>query len=395
MPITLSSSTWVNDARRVASWLHTLPRDEATASLRLILSSLGKETVLEALGDVANFSTSSASSAASSTSPMTHYFQQQPHDVPQRSVQASPVNTPAGIIGQRHPSLSQQRPLDTLHEEPPLSPLEWRRPSLTPLSTPVLECRSGTPLSRPQSITLESMASLWSSPAPFTRTMSMSSINSRPSVLLGSQQQFTPELPNRYTPTGTRGEGLPPRPRTVHEELSEFGADIGRFDSHPIQEPPRYSSTHRRSRSFHGSSSTTPNQWASGLLSLASNSAQCHRQASHPSFQQQQQHHHHLPNYHYHHNKSEKGKIPEAVDWKLLEDVPGWLRSLRLHKYTSIFQGKQWKEMIYYDDAKLESMGVGALGARRKLIKVFHMIRRSLGEDLPEEEEFPQQVAEK
>ena len=54
----------------------------------------------------------------------------------------------------------------------------------------------------------------------------------------------------------------------------------------------------------------------------------------------------------------------------LLGDVPAWLRSLRLHKYTPNFEGAKWKEMIMLDDAGLDAKGVNALGARRKLLKL-------------------------
>jgi len=70
----------------------------------------------------------------------------------------------------------------------------------------------------------------------------------------------------------------------------------------------------------------------------------------------------------------EKGKIPEVIDMALLEDVPSWLRSLRLHKYTPIFEKYHWKQIVLFNDAELEGMGVSALGARRKMLKVFQEI---------------------
>jgi hypothetical protein len=85
---------------------------------------------------------------------------------------------------------------------------------------------------------------------------------------------------------------------------------------------------------------------------------------------------------------NEKGKIPSTTDFDLLEDVPAWLRSLRLHKYTNVFvQDEQqensakswtWKEMIELNDEELENMGVSALGARRKLLKVFELVKADL-----------------
>lgn len=63
----------------------------------------------------------------------------------------------------------------------------------------------------------------------------------------------------------------------------------------------------------------------------------------------------------------------------LLSDVPNWLRSLRLHKYTTNFEGSRWQEMVLLDEAGLESKGVAAVGARRKLLKcVLYIYRFSL-----------------
>ncbi|KAI8855182.1 hypothetical protein BC829DRAFT_2062 [Chytridium lagenaria] len=72
----------------------------------------------------------------------------------------------------------------------------------------------------------------------------------------------------------------------------------------------------------------------------------------------------------------EKGKIPEAVDMEALSDIPSWLRSLRLHKYTPVFEGYNWKDMIKLNDDGLQANGVSALGARRKLLKVFELIKQ-------------------
>lgn len=69
----------------------------------------------------------------------------------------------------------------------------------------------------------------------------------------------------------------------------------------------------------------------------------------------------------------------EEVDITLLNDVPSWLRSLRLHKYTPNFEGITWREMVVMDEAKLESLGVAALGARRKLLKTFEIVRAKMG----------------
>lgn len=69
----------------------------------------------------------------------------------------------------------------------------------------------------------------------------------------------------------------------------------------------------------------------------------------------------------------------EPLDFSLLGDTPAWLRSLRLHKYTPNFEGIGWKEMVKMSDEDLEKRGVSALGARRKLIKVFETVRSKTG----------------
>ncbi|KAI8986174.1 hypothetical protein BD414DRAFT_487899 [Trametes punicea] len=76
-------------------------------------------------------------------------------------------------------------------------------------------------------------------------------------------------------------------------------------------------------------------------------------------------------------------KDDEDVDPKLLEDVPAWLRSLRLHKYTPNFEGMSWRDMVVMDEAALEAKGVAALGARRKMLKTFEVVRKKMGIETP------------
>jgi hypothetical protein len=64
-------------------------------------------------------------------------------------------------------------------------------------------------------------------------------------------------------------------------------------------------------------------------------------------------------------------KPPEdPTDPGLLQDIPNWLRSLRLHKYTDNLKDLKWQELVELDEAGLEARGVNALGARRKMLKV-------------------------
>lgn len=69
-------------------------------------------------------------------------------------------------------------------------------------------------------------------------------------------------------------------------------------------------------------------------------------------------------------------KPPEdPTDQTLLQDIPAWLRSLRLHKYTDNLKDLKWNELVELDDAALEARGVNALGARRKMLKVFEQVK--------------------
>jgi len=69
-------------------------------------------------------------------------------------------------------------------------------------------------------------------------------------------------------------------------------------------------------------------------------------------------------------------KPPEdPTDPTLLQDIPSWLRSLRLHKYTENLKDMKWTELIELDDKQLEDRGVNALGARRKMLKVFEQVK--------------------
>jgi hypothetical protein len=74
-------------------------------------------------------------------------------------------------------------------------------------------------------------------------------------------------------------------------------------------------------------------------------------------------------------------KPPEdPTDPTLLQDIPSWLRSLRLHKYTDNLKDMKWTDLVELDDKQLEDRGVNALGARRKMLKVFEQVKgKSVG----------------
>lgn len=74
-------------------------------------------------------------------------------------------------------------------------------------------------------------------------------------------------------------------------------------------------------------------------------------------------------------------KPPEdPTDPSLLQDIPTWLRSLRLHKYTDNLKDYKWTDLVEMDEKGLEDRGVNALGARRKMLKVFEQVKEARAE---------------
>lgn len=68
----------------------------------------------------------------------------------------------------------------------------------------------------------------------------------------------------------------------------------------------------------------------------------------------------------------------EVSNPDMLNNIPAWLKLLRLHKYTDCLKDVPWKELVEFDNDQLESKGVIALGARRKLLKAFEVVKSSV-----------------
>lgn len=77
---------------------------------------------------------------------------------------------------------------------------------------------------------------------------------------------------------------------------------------------------------------------------------------------------------------SQQKPVETPTDLRLLNDVPAWLRQLRLHKYTDNLKSMKWQDMVKMSDSDLEAKGVSALGARRKLLKAFETVNEAMGE---------------
>ncbi|KAF8893930.1 hypothetical protein BD779DRAFT_962995 [Infundibulicybe gibba] len=78
-------------------------------------------------------------------------------------------------------------------------------------------------------------------------------------------------------------------------------------------------------------------------------------------------------------NGGKKSRTGEPAIDSLLNNVPAWLKSLRLHKYTANFEGVTWREMVVMDDETLEARGVVVIGARRRLLRTFEEVRQKMG----------------
>lgn len=82
--------------------------------------------------------------------------------------------------------------------------------------------------------------------------------------------------------------------------------------------------------------------------------------------------------------KSPAVNAKQITSLKLLNDIPAWLKTLRLHKYTAALDGIPWKELIYLSDEQLEQRGVTAMGARGKLLKAFDVVKQHYEDGLIE-----------
>jgi hypothetical protein len=67
------------------------------------------------------------------------------------------------------------------------------------------------------------------------------------------------------------------------------------------------------------------------------------------------------------------------TDPELLKDIPAWLKALRLHKYVPSFEGLSWKEMVVLEESELETRGVATVGARKRFLRLFEIVRKSQG----------------
>lgn len=65
----------------------------------------------------------------------------------------------------------------------------------------------------------------------------------------------------------------------------------------------------------------------------------------------------------------------DIISEELLNNIPQWLKALRLHKYTDNLKDLQWREMVDLDDTDLQKLGISTVGARNKLLKSFSQVK--------------------
>lgn len=74
-----------------------------------------------------------------------------------------------------------------------------------------------------------------------------------------------------------------------------------------------------------------------------------------------------------------KSASPEDIaSRRLLANIPLWLKTLRLHKYTDNLKSLRWEQMVELSDEDLGKLGVSTVGARNKLLKSFAYVKENL-----------------
>ena len=176
----------------------------------------------------------------------------------------------------------------------------------------------------------------------------------RPMTPLVSSEQLRRQQQNAYSPKQDKFNVLNNRTR------------------HPTSPQPHNSGNSGNNNNYHHSHSNSYHQENGNIKSP--------KRALSP-----QQHHHNQPNNNAattttttttsNNNNNNTMTKDVLCQEELLNDIPAWLKTLRLHKYTSILEQYKWQELIQLDDAKLEELGVNALGARNKLLKAFNVVK--------------------
>lgn len=89
---------------------------------------------------------------------------------------------------------------------------------------------------------------------------------------------------------------------------------------------------------------------------------------------------HHHSNFSTNCSKANNSGITDSSYLLFCRDLPGWLRSLRLHKYTPLLETYSPDDLLAItSESQLEALGIAAQGARNKLLRYLDSMRSSAG----------------
>lgn len=72
-------------------------------------------------------------------------------------------------------------------------------------------------------------------------------------------------------------------------------------------------------------------------------------------------------------NNGEQLEIHANLFWN--GDINGWLKALRLHKYSNCFINQSLKDIVNMDEDKLMNIGISTMGARRKFLRIITALK--------------------
>ncbi|KAK9368562.1 hypothetical protein V1509DRAFT_73517 [Lipomyces kononenkoae] len=181
-----------------------------------------------------------------------------------------------------------------------------------------------------------------------------SNIEAAPPLLFSSPGSFQPHTPSKPQSPSVHfqnlglGFGMGSSPFSDWYNMSSSSPSV----SSPVQSTPKTVSKDKSASSQRVRPSTSPSLSTTSTTSSNSSAMSATGTTSQ--------------------SRDPSSQIP---DDSLLDDIPAWLRSLRLHKYTDNLKDLKWEDLVQLSEDQLVGRGVSALGARRKMLKVFEAVR--------------------
>ncbi|KAI9145582.1 hypothetical protein BKA69DRAFT_444902 [Paraphysoderma sedebokerense] len=215
-----------------------------------------------------------------------------------------------------------------------------------------------TAIRRPKSVEFETAASQWNSPSPRLANNLEASVKILETLTTANDAQPLVQDPYHLSPNVRHNRG------SSHSRSSSPAMPGRPTSPAPIGPPSRPSSPRPASNpaalatgAYYASDSTQASPPGTKSSSPGRRSSSESREAVMKS------------------NGSAGGAGIGSIDFEILEDIPRWLKSLRLHKYTPNLEHMKWRRIIELTDEDLSTLGVSALGARTKFLKIFSQIK--------------------